>query len=381
MKLIKIICAGILVSSSYLGIAGENNQKNSFLFERNTANNGSVSTRVIELYRSNILLIDGFENPIHEPQDLGLLRVTQVSNDGSVGSKVALIEFLVPDNPYCLKRDLLLLEDGNLHSNIAQLIFVKDKSKMQEWLISAIDEVAGTDREWQEMNCSLDGAFMAEGFIFSSEHPRQQLLAYQTVTDLVEAGPNKWWLEIKEQLPTEDDEVTHISGRKYQYNFSNWHRSIVRLESDYFSEFNTLLLDIPMILNVPEHSDNGTDPGTDPGTGTNFSNEGSQFNGGAQTFDERYRSPNTVHSIAFIDLSELSLEWLERYADYLIANSIPVMIIDGLQSDAEILNDQYEGLQSGPAPQPEANLQALMDQYGIHHYPAVLQGGWVWQEQ
>ncbi len=85
--------------------------------------------------------------------------------------------------------------------------------------------------------------------------------------------------------------------------------------------------------------------------------------------------------IAFIDMSDFSLNWLVKYQQYLIDQKIPVMIIDGTELDAKKLGQRYSGLLIGPAPQPVTFLNLFLQQLSISKYPAVVESGVIWQSK
>ncbi|MFC0036593.1 hypothetical protein [Cardiobacterium valvarum] len=85
--------------------------------------------------------------------------------------------------------------------------------------------------------------------------------------------------------------------------------------------------------------------------------------------------------LAFIDSSAASRRWLDKYTDYLVKKRIPVMVLEGTQSDLEQHFRGYaqKGLMVGIGPEPRIFLDGMLQRLGITTIPAVVEGPVVWQ--
>ena len=85
--------------------------------------------------------------------------------------------------------------------------------------------------------------------------------------------------------------------------------------------------------------------------------------------------------LAFIDSSAASRRWLDKYTDYLVKQRIPVMVLEGTQSDLEQHFRGYaqKGLMVGLGPEPRIFLDGMLQRLGITTIPAVVEGPVVWQ--
>ena len=85
--------------------------------------------------------------------------------------------------------------------------------------------------------------------------------------------------------------------------------------------------------------------------------------------------------LAFIDGSEASRRWLDKYAGYLAGKKIPVMVLGGTQDELEQHFRGYvqQGLMIGVAPEPRVLLDGMLQRLGITTIPAVVEGRVVWQ--
>ena len=85
--------------------------------------------------------------------------------------------------------------------------------------------------------------------------------------------------------------------------------------------------------------------------------------------------------LAFIDSSAASRRWLDKYSDYLVKQRIPVMVLEGTQSDLEQHFRGYaqKGLMVGIGPEPRIFLDGMLQRLGITTIPAVVEGPVVWQ--
>lgn len=85
--------------------------------------------------------------------------------------------------------------------------------------------------------------------------------------------------------------------------------------------------------------------------------------------------------LAFIDSSAASRRWLDKYSDYLVKKRIPVMVLEGTQSDLEQHFRGYaqKGLMVGIGPEPRIFLDGMLQRLGITTIPAVVEGPVVWQ--
>lgn len=85
--------------------------------------------------------------------------------------------------------------------------------------------------------------------------------------------------------------------------------------------------------------------------------------------------------LAFIDSSAASRRWLDKYTDYLVKQRIPVMVLEGTQSDLEQHFRGYaqKGLMVGIGPEPRIFLDGMLQRLGITTIPAVVEGPVVWQ--
>ncbi len=92
------------------------------------------------------------------------------------------------------------------------------------------------------------------------------------------------------------------------------------------------------------------------------------------------KTGNEETQIAFIDSSTLSQNWLNKNANYLIANKIPVLVLNTEQEKVTKLNKKYKGLLAGIVPKPQSLIYKLAEQIGIDKYPAVVENGVIWQE-
>ncbi len=92
------------------------------------------------------------------------------------------------------------------------------------------------------------------------------------------------------------------------------------------------------------------------------------------------KAGNEQTRIAFIDNSSLSHNWLNQNANYLIANKIPVLVLNTTQDKVTKLNKKYKGLLAGIVPEPQSLIHKLANQIGIDKYPAVVEDGVIWQE-
>lgn len=86
-------------------------------------------------------------------------------------------------------------------------------------------------------------------------------------------------------------------------------------------------------------------------------------------------------TLAVIDNSDFSKEWLEKNATYLTANKIPLLVINATQEETNNLNSSYNGLLAGVVPEPVEFMKYLMSQMGVKYYPAVIENGQIWQSK
>ena len=85
--------------------------------------------------------------------------------------------------------------------------------------------------------------------------------------------------------------------------------------------------------------------------------------------------------LALIDSSAASRQWLDKNAAYLRQTKIPVMVLEGTQSDLEQHFRGYaqKGLMVGIGPEPRIFLDGMLQRLGITTIPAVVEGPVVWQ--
>ncbi len=88
---------------------------------------------------------------------------------------------------------------------------------------------------------------------------------------------------------------------------------------------------------------------------------------------------NEGTTIALIDNSSFSQNWLNKNADYLITKKIPVLVLNTEQKKVTKLNKKYKGLLAGVAPKPQNLIYKLANQMGVIKYPAVVEKGIIWQ--
>ncbi len=78
-----------------------------------------------------------------------------------------------------------------------------------------------------------------------------------------------------------------------------------------------------------------------------------------------------VHSIAFIDTTEKSMQWLQENKDYLKNNKIPVMVIGANVTDIKQLNIRFKGVLFGVEPDPKVYTEMLLRQLGVKNLPYI----------
>ncbi len=81
--------------------------------------------------------------------------------------------------------------------------------------------------------------------------------------------------------------------------------------------------------------------------------------------------PQTARSIAFIDTTEKSMQWLQENKDYLKNNKIPVMVIGANVTDIKQLNIRFKGVLFGVEPEPRVYTEMLLRQLGIKNFPHI----------
>ncbi len=288
-----------------------------------------------------IILYDDFETP--KKQGTGFIKITPLNNPANVGANIGTVTLSAPNNLSCGYRVATINGES-----VKQMIILRYPEK---YLNRGAIQADG----WAINPCDFTADY---GGLFQQENPYFQM---------IETGNNTWEIQVTRELPssTRTAKIEAFLAYKKQ-----------RVQGVDYSMVDS---SEPIVIPIVPGNNPGNNLGTGLVPGARLSNKGSQFNGGAHTFDESYRSHNTVQSIAFIDLSDLSLHWLERKAYYLVRNNIFLMIIDGTETDAQMLRAIIGDIQVGPAPQSEKNLRMLMNQYGVRDYPSILQGGWVRQ--
>ncbi len=78
-----------------------------------------------------------------------------------------------------------------------------------------------------------------------------------------------------------------------------------------------------------------------------------------------------AHSIAFIDTTEKSIQWLQENKDYLKNNKIPVMVIGASATDIKQLNTLFQGVLLGVEPEPKVYTKMLLKQLGVKNLPYI----------
>lgn len=116
-------------------------------------------------------------------------------------------------------------------------------------------------------------------------------------------------------------------------------------------------------------------------SGNGFSNGGSTLFGGGGVKDTTpYPSDNKTEKVGLMDLSEISLNWIDNKQNFLIRHQIPVMVINATQSDIDKLATTYPGISFGPSPKDMATVKSIFTYYGVNSYPATLHKGWVFPQ-
>ncbi len=94
---------------------------------------------------------------------------------------------------------------------------------------------------------------------------------------------------------------------------------------------------------------------------------------------KKAKQGNEETQLALIDNSSFSQKWLNKNANYLIANKIPVLVKNIERNELLAMNKKYQGLLAGQVPKPTKMLSVLCKQVGIDNYPAVVEKGIIWQ--
>ncbi len=79
-----------------------------------------------------------------------------------------------------------------------------------------------------------------------------------------------------------------------------------------------------------------------------------------------------AHSIAFIDTTEKSMQWLQENKDYLKNNKVPVMVIGANATDIKQFNTLFQGVLFGVDPKPRIYTEILLKQLGVISIPYIM---------